>query len=139
MIIKKVENDNSGEIKLFISNILLEIFKMPARGLEDLEDIKNNFLVFYAAYIDGKLIGTCGLKIEDGKGRVSRMYVEKEMRGKGLGKKLLNKVKDFARNNGILELFLTTYIQMGSVNFYESQGFSVYKTENDKLWMKNKL
>ncbi len=84
---------------------------------------------------NGKVIGTIGLKKEGKRFRITRMYVDKAFRGKGVGKRLVNKLFEYCKQNKINNLFLTTYTKMNSVGFYERMGFKIVEKKGDIIWM----
>ncbi|MDJ0878973.1 MAG: GNAT family N-acetyltransferase [Halieaceae bacterium] len=64
----------------------------------------------------------CGRLLPDGK--IGRMAVLPEHRGKGLGHMLLNYIVDYAKHRGYQRLYL--HSQSHANGFYEAAGFSVY-------------
>ncbi len=126
------------EVKKFVSENLEEIFHSPASGLDDLNDIDDNFELFLIARENNKIIGTIGVKNEQGCARISRMYVSAGERGKGLGTILMKRALEYC-NGKFKRVFLTTYERMNSVGFYEKIGFKVFKKENDVIWMERFL
>ena len=137
MKIRPYRKEDCHNIKKFISEILQNIFKSPAKALEDLDNIKKNFDKFWIATEDNKIIGTIGIKNEQGKARISRMYISKDYRRKGLGKKLMSLALNYCKNN-YKEGFLSTYKQMNSVDFYKKMGFSITKESGDVITMELK-
>ena len=137
MKIKEYKTADCKKVKTFISKILEDIFNSPAKALEDLDNIKKNFDKFWIAEEEGRIIGTIGIKNEQGKARISRMYIEKAQRGKGLGKKMMKLALNYCKNK-YKEIFLTTYKQMKSVGFYEKMGFFVAKENGDVIMMELK-
>lgn len=59
--------------------------------------------------------------------KLHRIYFLKEAQGKGLGKKALEFVKTETEKSGNKRLTLTVNKNNSAKNFYESQGFKVYK------------
>ncbi len=101
------------------------------------------------AELDGKAIGiACGIVHESGDrtGNIYQMWVAPEHRGKGIGKRLLNSIVNWAEGLHLqgLELDVTT-TNLKAIHFYESIGFissgefnpvrtgSVLKTQRMKL------
>ena len=76
MKIRECKKEDFQKIKAFIAGILEDIFKSPAKVLEDLDDIERNFEKFWIATENNKIIGTIGIKNEQGKARISRMYIK---------------------------------------------------------------
>ena len=89
MRISNYQEKDKEQVKSLISSVLKEIFHTSASGLEDLDDIKENFKIFLVAKEKNEVIGTVGVKEYKGSARISRMYLRKDYRGKGLGKKLM--------------------------------------------------
>jgi putative acetyltransferase len=57
-------------------------------------------------------------------GEIKRMYVRPEFRGRGLAKKLLDHLADYARSHGVGILRLETGIhQRAAIGLYEGAGF----------------
>jgi|TARA_Y100000034_G_C6887015_1_gene407387 N-acetylglutamate synthase-like GNAT family acetyltransferase len=136
MIIRKAINNDSEKIKKLVKETLEEIFNSPAEGLEDLENINENFELFLIAEDDGEIIGTVGLKNE-GDARISRMYVKESKREAGIGKQLIGKVFNYC-NGRFDRIILTTYPQMKSEQFYNKMGFKKFK-QDERIWMEKKL
>lgn len=124
------------KIKDFISRILEEIFNSPAQNLMDLDDIQHQFLRFWVYKYRRKIVGTIGLKKEGIRYKISRMYVDKYKRNKGIGTLLIKEVFKYCKTNSINTIFLTTYPKMDSVGFYKKMGFKIVKTENKVITMK---
>jgi GNAT superfamily N-acetyltransferase len=84
---------------------------------------------FFAARIQGELVGVCGLSRDPystkaNVGRVRRLYVRKEFRRLGVGQLLVQAVVATARDHFTL-LSLRTDNSIAS-RFYERQGFQPY-------------
>ena len=96
-------------------------------------DITNNFVVFYCLLDQDKLIGTVGLKKTDEKTvELKAMYLDQSYRGKGLGRKLMNKVIDEAKRLGYKSIVLDSMSQYKSaLKLYEKTGFKNTERYND--------
>ena len=138
MLIRKYKKEDYVQIKELISDVLKEIFSVAASDLEDIENIPVNFELFLVAIDKEKIVGTIGLKNEEGIARISRMYIHKYFRKKGLGKKLIEKIIVYCKNHKFQKIILTTYPQMNSKGFYEKMGFMVFKRD-ERIWMKRNL
>ncbi len=66
----------------------------------------------------GNPIGTARI---DTDGRIGRMAVLREWRGRGVGRQMLDVIMDWAQARGIKGLHLSA--QIGAVGFYEKMGF----------------
>ena len=88
--------------------------------------------VLWVAVLDDKIIGCCGVYPSDGleKGytELVKFYLKKEARGKGLGKILLHKCIESAKEMGYTQLYLESLPQFGNaVTIYEKEGFKRLK------------
>ncbi len=104
---------------------------MGLRSLDDSEEGIGRFLVRnpntnYVCRIDGQLIGLilCG---HDGRrAYIDHAVVLEEYRGAGIGKMLLDRVIESARDQGINKIALVVFADNEIGNkFWESQGFSM--------------
>ena len=131
MIIRNYKNKDKEQVKSLIKGVLKEIFG-TAENLEDLDNINKNFQLFLVAEDNGEIIGTLGIKNE-GDARISRMYVKKEDRRRGVGRALMEKALSYCEGK-FKRIFLTTYLRMDSRDFYKKFCFKVYK-EDERIWM----
>lgn len=135
MKIKEAFASDIPKINNLVHTVLSEIFGFADDSFEDINNLNESFEKFWILEVDNKIIGSIGLKREESKGRVSRMYLMKECRGKGYGKILMNKLLDYCKDVKIDNIFLTTYEQMKSQKFYENCGFKTYKKDGDVIYM----
>lgn len=102
----------------------------PAGTDADLMDLEAGFLsgggMFDVAIApDGGIAACCGMKIL-GEGRVElrKMYVRKDMRGQGLGRRLLERALAWARSRGHPRVELeTASVLKEAIALYEKAGF----------------
>lgn len=80
---------------------------------------------FWVALDDNKLVGTVGLINKDiGVANLKRMAVKKEFRNKGLGERLFEIVKKFAKEKGIKTIYAGMVPEnVNAIKFYKKQGF----------------
>ena len=101
----------------------------------DLDDIAATYADgdFVVAHLDGVLIGTGALIPEgDGAGRIVRMSVRQDLRGQGVGRRLLAELTTLARRAGYHTLVLeTTSTWTDAVRFYAHNGFTVTHVDPD--------
>ena len=69
----------------------------------------------------GNPIGTARI---DGSGKIGRMAVLLEHRGRGVGTKMLEAIIEHGRSSGITVFYLSA--QIGAVGFYMKMGFKTY-------------
>jgi diamine N-acetyltransferase len=83
--------------------------------------------VFLLAKENGKYLGFCSYELhcrEDSKTKIHKIYILPETQGKGIGKKLLNAVRQLAQENGDKHLFLNVNKHnQDAIDFYEHYGF----------------
>ena len=86
------------------------------------QDKKSNF---WLAILDDKVIGTIAVKdYGNNRGFIKRLYVDKRMRSKGIGQRLMKTLLEFARDSGFEVLYTSTVEEfMSARNFYEKNGF----------------
>lgn len=93
----------------------------------------------YGAFINGQLAAIASLRrypLEkmNHKAMLLGMYVSKAARGQGLGKKLIQKIIDSAREEGVeqIQLMVVTHNQAAK-SLYASLGFERYGVEKEAL------
>ena len=84
--------------------------------------------IYYIAEQDGIVVGGAGIYPTDGLGDTTcelvKMYLLPSARGIGLGKMLMNKCIDFARESGYIEIYLETMPELSqAIGLYEKVGF----------------
>jgi N-acetylglutamate synthase-like GNAT family acetyltransferase len=97
----------------------------------DLADIESNYLarggVFEIIENDaGKIVGTIGLyPLDETTIELRKMYFDASIRGRGLGKQMLQKMIKKAKDLGYLRIYLeTASVLKQAVHIYESAGFT---------------
>jgi putative acetyltransferase len=81
--------------------------------------------IFWVAFVDGSLAGTCGVYPIDAETyELRKMYLWPTTRGLGVGTRLLALSVDWTRAQGGKRLVLDTIEQMtAAIRFYEANGF----------------
>jgi ribosomal protein S18 acetylase RimI-like enzyme len=77
------------------------------------------------AYEGEELKGTARIRIDEGVVYIETIIVAKDNRGNGLGKLLMSKVEEIARNKGAHKIYLDTGNGWSSVDFYKSSGYEI--------------
>jgi len=85
--------------------------------------------IYFVAEQDEKLIGGAGIYPSNGLPEdvceLVKMYLKKEARGLGLGKKLIDKCLNFASSSGYKKVYLETFPELKkAVSVYEKFGFT---------------
>ncbi len=100
---------------------------------KDLEDVQKTYLenrgAFFVVTHDSQIIGMGGLKnVDENTAEIKRMRVQISLQGKGIGKLILDKLIEQAKDFGYTKLILHTSVtQTAAHHLYESRGFKVYK------------
>lgn len=99
------------------------------RPLKEILQTDNNVL-FVICKIDNQVVGTALLstyKVISGyRGMVDDVVVDTAQRGKGIGRKLMEKLLEEAKSLGLDELFLSTgHHRSPAISLYKSLGFTI--------------
>jgi N-acetylglutamate synthase-like GNAT family acetyltransferase len=121
----------SGYAKFFCENTA-QIFGITV----DFDDVLQRFMTgvenfyppqgrFYLAEYNGEIAGVGCLKIlGDNFGEIKRMFVQPELRGKGIGKRILDQLITDARTKGLTKIRLDSpKFSTISHGLYQSRGF----------------
>ena len=106
-------------------------FSLTADDQPDLQSIPDFYQAgtgdFWVARLDGKIIGTIGLKdIGAAQAALRKMFVAAPFRGRefGVARRLLSRLFDHGRERAITDIFLgTTDRFLAAHRFYEKNGF----------------
>ena len=83
-------------------------------------------VAFFVIRCDGVVAGCGGIQLSGSEyGELKRMYVRPAFRGRGLGRRLIEHLADYARSRGVTVLRLETGVhQHEAVRLYERTGFA---------------
>jgi putative acetyltransferase len=128
------ENDNQELAKIIRKS--LEEFNVPKIGTvysdpttDDLFTLfKTNASAYYVAEEDGVLLGGCGVFPTEGLpvgcAELVKLYLDASSRGKGLGRQLLERCFQAAKDLGYEQLYLESFPQLeNAVSIYVKMGF----------------
>ncbi len=137
------------DIKIFkglpdeAKNIRETVF-VKEQGFIDEYDEKDAIASHFVMFDGEKAVATCRLFETENPGiyMFGRMAVLKELRGKNLGRKMVEATEKHVCNNGGKGIIL--HAQLQARGFYEKNGFSAYgeiEYEQDQphIWMKKEL
>ncbi len=80
--------------------------------------------LYFLLYEQGKLIGYCGIHPEEELVFLSKLYLHRQWRGKGLSTLLLNQAVAYAKEHGKQGIYLTcNKYNQHSLDVYRSKGF----------------
>jgi putative acetyltransferase len=85
--------------------------------------------ILWVAEINNEIIGSCGVfptnDLPDNCAELVKFYLSQEVRGKGIGKKLMQKSIQSAKDFKYTQLYLESLPQFSkAVSMYEKQGFA---------------
>lgn len=80
--------------------------------------------------LDGERVGFIGAHPENGELFLSKLYLKKAYRGKGLGRAGLEYLEEYCRENGLSKIWLTCNIHNGgSIAVYEKCGYKNVRSQ----------
>jgi putative acetyltransferase len=132
IVIRPATNDDCGRVQELVFGVLREYGLAP-----DLEGTDRDIADIEAHYINrggvfeliederGNLLGTCGLyPLSAATVELRKMYFAKALRGRGMGKKTLQRMIETAREMGFKKIYLeTASVLKEAVHLYEKFGF----------------
>ncbi|MET3194098.1 GNAT family N-acetyltransferase [Gottfriedia sp. OAE603] len=101
-----------------------EVFVVEQQISKDLEfDGLDNECFHFVAYDGEQPIAAGRLRVIDSNGKVQRICVRKDYRGKQIGNDIMHLIHKTAKENGILQLVL--HAQESAIPFYEKLGYHI--------------
>jgi diamine N-acetyltransferase len=75
----------------------------------------------------GEIMGYCGVQAQPEQGQLllSKLYVHRDARGSGTGRRCMEFIEHFARRRGLGLLWLTVYKRNPAVKAYQRMGFRI--------------
>lgn len=126
--------DNNLILKRADNNDLAQIRDILKRNYLVFKDIKHKNVELFLVYEDSAFVGIIGLEKLDKLGLLRSMVVLDEYRNKGYGREICNKLLEYAKNEGIKEVYLLTTTAR---KFFEKIGFSIIKRKDVPIKIKN--
>jgi len=145
MIIRKYDDSVKEEVRDVVLCVLLEHgFEYDITKDADLKDINDYYFesggTFFVGVEDGRVVGTAGVrKLEGNRGEIRRIYLKKEFRGKGNGKKLFTAALDFAKKNSSVAILKTDSTLTRAIDMYLKNGFIFQKEERGYLYFEKRF
>jgi GNAT superfamily N-acetyltransferase len=102
----------------------------PAIEVPDLFDLDRHYGgtrgAFWVARLDGQVVGSVGVERQgEGRAELHRLYLDATLRGRGVGRALVEVVLDWCRAEGIPELVLWSDTRFDRAHrLYEGLGFT---------------
>lgn len=135
MKIRKIKPSDNAQVEQIIKTTIVE-FGLPTTGTayEDSETVKmyesyqNENEVYFVIESDGKVVGGAGIKaLKNNANNVcelQKMYFSPSIRGKGLGKKLIEICIKKAKDFGYTQCYIETDPNMkAAISLYKKNGF----------------
>lgn len=103
------------------SDVFLIEQKVPIKEEIDILDAE---AIQFIVYDEEKPVGAARFRIVDGKGKVERVCVLKTYRQNGIGRIMMDKIEEYAKEQGIQKLVLNA--QLSALPFYNRLGYKAY-------------
>jgi putative acetyltransferase len=145
MKIETYDNSRKEEARDVVLSVLLEHgFEYDRLKDADLNDIDGYYFAsrgtFFTGVEDGRVVGTAGVrKLERNICEIRRIYLKKDFRGKGNGKKLFVAALDFAEKNCSSAVLKTDSTLTKAIDMYLKHGFTLQKEEKGYLYFEKKF
>ncbi|NNE98771.1 MAG: GNAT family N-acetyltransferase [Pyrinomonadaceae bacterium] len=132
IVVRTATNDDCENVRNLVFGILREYGLEPApEGIDrDLDDIEANYINRGGLFEvlenkEGKLLGTVGLyPFDEGRIELRKMYFLPEIRGKGLGGKILKRMIEASKKKGYRQIILeTASVLKEAIGLYKKFGF----------------
>jgi putative acetyltransferase len=135
VILREIEEKDNPVLAKIIREVFVE-HDAPRTGTVFSDPTTDNLYqlfrapgsTLWIAEVNGKVIGCCGVYhtegLDDDCAELMKFYLLKEGRGKGIGRKLMQKAVVSARKSGFRKLYLESMPQFSNaIRIYEKQGF----------------
>lgn len=135
VVLRAIKEGDNALLAELIRNVFLE-FGMPKTGtvysdpktdkLYELFQIPGSH--YWVAEEEGRVLGGCGIypteRLPEGCVELVKFYLLPESRGRGIGKELLEKCIDSAKDSGYRQIYLESFPELGrALYMYEKAGF----------------
>jgi ribosomal protein S18 acetylase RimI-like enzyme len=137
--IRKIEKGDENKAYEFCIGIFDEMGWDKRFGY-DLKNLANTFggdrEAFFVAVNNGEIISCGGVNcLADKTALMRRFYTAENFRGKGLATSMLEKIKEFAKENGYKEIVLDVFKDnIRAIKFYKKNGFKNFKPKPCGNW-----
>ena len=122
-----IVNPNRPDVIALISELdshLSVLYPPQSTHLLNIEALIQPNIRFVLALVDAQAAGCGALRLVDGYAEVKRMYVRSQLRGLGVGYRILTYLTSLARDSGFSCLRLETGIyQTDAIKLYDRHGF----------------
>lgn len=125
-ILRRATNEDRVAVMILVAEGLAEFGMLPdpATSEADLADLEKSYDLFLVADQEGILASGGLILLDDETAKIRKIYVRKDQRGQGLGKAILARLIDKAREQGRRRIVLETMAGMTAARaMYERFGF----------------
>jgi putative acetyltransferase len=135
MTFRPIEVEDNKEIAELIRTVFRE-FKIDRPGTVYFDPTTDNLFKlfrepgseYWIALENGKIVGGCGVYptpgLPDGCAELVKFYLASSHRGKGIGRQLMEKTFESAKEYGYRELYLESLPELNrAISLYEKAGF----------------
>jgi putative acetyltransferase len=137
--LRTATNADGGQIRDLVYAVLEEygLKPDPESTDADLADIEQAYFASGGAFYvledrNGSIIGACGLyRIDERTCELRKMYLHRDYRGQGLGKRLLEDALIQARRRGFTRVVLeTASVLKEAIALYQTYGFTPHEPDH---------
>lgn len=133
VMIREARAEDNEKIKDMIFSVLAEYHVEAEPDGDDLDAVEfglNDSRIYLVAEIEGQAVGSAILTPSNtGSFKLSKLFLPSKLRGKGIGRKLLNSSVEFAAKAGAREVYLRTRdTYEAAIRLYEAAGWHRAKT-----------
>ena len=137
--IRSATDADATAVRTLVAEVLAEYGLAPdPDGVDaDLEQLERSFAAAGGLFevveaADGRIVGSCGLyPLRDGVVELRKMYLAPEVRGRGLGRLLMERALAWCRDHGIRRVELETAgVLVEAIGLYRSYGFRPTKSDH---------
>ncbi len=137
IFIREIQKEDNVKLALIIRQVLEE-FNANKPGTVYYDETTDNlfqlfkkpYTIYYVATIDNEIIGGCGIYTTDGLPdnycELVKLYLLPHARKHGIGKMLMNKCFDFAKEKGFTNMYLESMPELtAALIMYKKLGFVI--------------
>ncbi len=126
-ILVEVADPRQASVRVLIEELdrlQLSLYPAESNHLLDIETLAEPQMRFFAARVDGEVLGCGGIWLHEDYVEIKRVYVSPRARGLGLAKKIMTRLEDVARAEGFSIARLETGIyQPEALGLYRALGY----------------
>lgn len=122
------------------------LYPPESNHLDSIEELEKEHVCLLAAVEDGRIVGCGAVKVLETYAEIKRMFVAEESRGRGVARRLLERLEAYAREEGVAIARLETGVdQQPALQFYKASGyrerepFGDYKEDPLSVFMEKSL